>query len=130
MLKKLWPALVWALIILVLTGIPGKYIPEVKTFWDWLSYDKLVHLFMFGTFSFLLLNGLREQYFNSRYRLYYVAGFVILSMAYGLLTEVLQARVFIGRDGNVYDFLADSVGAILGWLVFHLRYRKRNYSGA
>ncbi len=130
MLKKLWPALVWALIILVLTGMPGKYIPEVKTFWDWLSYDKLVHLFMFGTFSFLLLNGLREHYFNSRYRLYYVAGFVILSMAYGLLTEVLQAHVFVGRDGNVYDFLADSVGAILGWLVFRLKYRKRKYSRA
>jgi len=130
MLKKLWPALVWALIILVLTGIPGTYIPEVKTFWAWLSYDKLVHLFMFGTFSYLLLNGFREQYFNSRYRLYYVAGFVVLSMAYGLLTEVLQAHVFRGRDGNVYDFLADSAGAILGWVIFRLKYRKRNFSRA
>jgi len=82
---------------------------------------------MFGTLTFLLLYGMREQYFKLKYRFFYVSGFIILSMAYGLLTEILQAKVFVGRNGNVYDFLADSLGAILGWLTFYLLYRKNKY---
>jgi len=81
---------------------------------------------MFGMLSFLLLYGMREQYFKLKYRFFYVSGFIILSMAYGLLTEILQATVFVGRNGNLYDFLADSLGAILGWLTFYLMYRKKN----
>lgn len=124
--RRLWPALLWALVILVLTGIPGSYIPQVKSFWEWLSYDKLVHFFIFGVLSYLLLNGFREQYLNGNFRLMYTIVLILLSMAYGLLTEVLQVKVFVGRDGNIYDFLADSIGVLIGWLAFYLWHRKKN----
>lgn len=125
MLRKLWPAIVWALLILVLTGFPGQYIPKVSSFWQWLSPDKLVHVFIFGTFTFLILFGFREQYFKTDKRYLFVIAAVGLSLAYGLLTEVLQAHVFIGRDGNAFDFYADAVGAFTGWLVFYLFCRKK-----
>ena len=125
LIRKLWPSLVWALIILILTGLPGEYIPEIVGFWDWLSYDKLVHVFVFGTLSFLLFFNFREQYFNSKKRYRIVLAIVCVSLAYGLLTEVLQDTVFIRRDGNVFDFLADGLGAIAGWLAFKLIYQKK-----
>jgi hypothetical protein len=37
--------------------------------------------------------------------------------AYAAVTEVLQATLPINRDGNVPDFLADSVGLVVGLLL-------------
>ncbi len=125
MLRKFWPAGLWSLFILLLTGLPGSYFPSVRTFWDWLGPDKLVHLFIFAVLVFLILFGVREQYFNSKKR--YVFGIisVVITSLYGLLTEVLQVYVFVGRSGNRFDFYADSVGAILGWVIFFAVYRKK-----
>ena len=112
-----WPALAWSLIILLLTGLPGNVFPEIKTFWDWLSPDKVVHLIMFGTLSFLILFGYRHKYSgNNKRKLVWAA--VLIAAAYGFLTEVLQYYVFTGRSGNVYDAFADVTGAVLGWWLF------------
>jgi VanZ family protein len=116
-LKGYWPALAWSLIILLLTGLPGNVFPEIKTFWDWLSPDKVVHLIMFGTLSFLILFGYRHQYEgNNKQKLVWAA--VLSAIAYGFFTEVLQYYVFIGRSGNIYDALADAIGAVFGWWLF------------
>ena len=99
MIRNLWPAIVWAVIILIITGVPGSYVPAIKSFWSWLSYDKIVHVGVFAILSFLILHGFRQQYLESKKRYLFVVGAVTVSLAYGLLTEVLQAYVFIGRDG-------------------------------
>ncbi len=115
----------WAIIILIITGLPGNYIPQVSSFWEWLSYDKIVHVGVFAILSFLILHGMLQQYLSGNHRYLFVVGAVGFSLAYGLLTEVLQAHVFIGRDGNAYDFYADSIGAFCGWFIFSYAYRKK-----
>lgn len=123
-LRKFWPAITWCLVILLLTGLPGTTFPKIESFWEWLAPDKLVHVFIFGMMSFLILFGAKEQYFKDalRYKVVFAAiGFTLL---YGLFTEVMQAYVFVGRDGNAFDFFADSLGAIAGWLVFTIKYKK------
>jgi len=124
-IKKLWPSLVWALFILLLTGLPGNYFPSVVNFFDWLSPDKVVHLILFGGQVFWILFGFREQYFSGRNRITIMVSALSIGIVYGLLTEVLQRYVFIGRSGNVYDFIADALGAIIGILAFYLLYRKK-----
>jgi VanZ family protein len=37
-------------------------------------------------------------------------------IAYGALSEVIQATVITTRDGDVRDFAADALGALLAWL--------------
>lgn len=125
LIRKLWPALIWALIILILTGFPGDYFPEVVDFWEWLGSDKLVHLAIFGILSFLIFFNLRAEYLVSKKRSLFVLAILGFTLAYALLTEVLQATVFVGRDGNVFDFCANSIGTLLGWLVFSLVIRKK-----
>ena len=125
MLKKLWPALLWSLIILLLTGLPGNDFPKITTFWGWLEPDKVVHLFIFGGLAFLILFGFRVQYFNSKKRYLFGLTAVIITAVYGMITEVLQYYVFIGRSGNRFDFFADTIGAIAGWLLFLYLYRKK-----
>jgi VanZ family protein len=124
-LRRLWPAILWAVFILILTGTPGNYIPSVSSFWEWLKPDKLVHLFAFGILTFLILYGVMEQYLSSRRRYVYVVSAVGISLAYGLLTELMQVYVFTGRYGSFYDFLADSLGATLGWIAFRLYFGKK-----
>lgn len=115
---------------MLLIGLPGDYFPHVVSFWDWLSPDKLVHFFVFGVFTFLLLWGYRAQYSNSKHRSKLVWLIIILGVLYGGLTEILQANVFVGRDGSVFDFLANTIGSIIGIVIFMLFARKNKNENA
>jgi VanZ family protein len=118
-----WPAILWALFVILITGLPGNYFPEVKSFWDWMSPDKVVHLFIFGVFSFLVMHGSRAQYFKGNHR-YVIVITLLTGIAYGGLTELLQYYVFIGRHGNYFDFYANVAGTISGVALFMLLNRK------
>jgi len=132
MIRRFIPAVVWAIIILILTGLPGNYFPEVKTFWEWLSPDKVVHLGIFGVQAFLINCGLRQQYMPKKRRYVSMLLVFLVTTLFGLITEVLQSSVFVGRDGNVFDFLADGLGAFLGVMAYYLlkmRNIEKNYHG-
>lgn len=120
-----WPPILWALMILLLTGLPGSYFPQIVSFWDWLSPDKVVHLLLFGILSFLMLWSNRQQYFESKKRS--LISFVLISgTIYGGLTEILQAFVFVGRHGNIFDFFANMTGTFSGFALFVLIIQKNN----
>lgn len=124
-IRRQWPAFIWAVVILIITGVPGSYIPELTTFWEWLEYDKIVHVLVFAMLSFLILFGYRVQYSQSNKRYLIVISAVAVTGVYGILTEILQHYVFIGRFGNMYDAMADFIGALLGWAVFQRMERKK-----
>jgi len=68
--------------------------------------DKVVHALIFGT---LAVAGRWAQ-----------VPWVRLGVglaAYAAVTEVLQATLPINRDGNLPDFLADTVGIVVGLLL-------------
>ncbi len=116
--RKLIPALLWALFILILCGLPGNDIPRL-TFLDWMKPDKIVHLVLFGTLSFLLIKAFVEQttYPSLIQRAKLLS--IIIASIYGVVIEVLQETIFIGRTGDVFDALADSVGAFIGLWFFN-----------
>lgn len=124
-MRKIIPAVLWSVFILILTGLPGNYFPKVNSFWDWVGPDKLIHLFIFGVLVFLILFGFRKQYFTSKKRYIFGIVSVVITSLYGMITEILQHYVFIGRSGNRFDFYADAIGAFLGWIMFYLIYRKK-----
>ncbi len=119
-LRRLWPSLVWALAILFLTGAPGSYFPTVISFWDWISPDKIVHIVIFGIQTILVLYAIRWQYLSKSKRLVCTVVILVIVTLFALLTEVLQKYVFIGRHGNVYDFIADFVGVVIGIVAYYL----------
>ncbi len=122
---NLLPGLLWAMIILVLTGLPGNYFPQISSFWDWIAPDKMIHLFMFGSFTYLILWGLRSTYKDTTKRKRLILFTIVLGTVYGGVTEILQRELFVGRDGNIFDFLANTLGGIIGILLFHMQYRKK-----
>ena len=124
-IKYKGPVILWAILILVLTGLPGNYFPKVPTVWDLLEPDKIVHLIIFLVFTLLLSYALiHGNVFSPRIFSVLVTGTGII---FGGVTELLQAYVFIWRQASVYDFIADAAGSFAGYLLFNkLLYKQWN----
>lgn len=113
MLKKLlkWvPAVVICSISVYLSSQPT--IEKMPSFWN---ADKLVHVVCFGGLSFwvafacnLKANSLKEI----------ILPLSIVSI-YGIIDEIHQSFT-PGRSCSVFDWIADTVGAFLGALIFFL----------
>lgn len=110
--------ILWAFLILFLIGYPGSYLPTVPNFLSLFSPDKIVHLFLFGVFSFLLLHSIHKHKPTIKIGLHVCCTFFIGTI-YGSLTEILQFYIFIGRNANPYDALANTIGVLIGILVFY-----------
>jgi len=119
-------ALIWALFIAVLCGLPGKDIPHIS-FLELLSFDKWVHAGVF----FVLVLLLSRAYLNSgSITLRHFSNRIscALAICYGALLEVLQGLIFIDRSADVYDFIANSTGALIA--VVWIKYYRRNIPGS
>ncbi len=125
--EGVYPSLLWAVIIMILMGLPGSYFPAVVTFWDWLGPDKIIHLLVFGILSFLFLYGYRKDIVvkDSRYRCVMYVVSLVFSISYGGMTELLQKHLFINRFGSVLDFFADAIGCVIGLVIFVLCFEKK-----
>jgi VanZ family protein len=113
-------AMLWALIILILCGIPGRDIPHIS-FLELLSFDKFVHAGIFFVLVLLTVRGLVLQEKKSKYAKL-VAGLVCV--LYGGLLEVMQGTFFSERSADVYDFIANSFGCIIGIVLYNNIERK------
>jgi len=122
-IKQHWPWISWLLLIFILTGLPSEYVPRVKTFKEWLEYDKLAHILMFGVLVFLALKSFITQYPTNRMRFIYVA-VLFMAIVIGAATELMQEFLFTGRKGSLYDFGADALGCLSGMWGFDFLYKK------
>jgi VanZ family protein len=122
-LRLYGPVILWALLILLLTGLPGKYFPKVPTIWDLLEPDKIVHLFIFLVFTLLIIYPLIQKKKASTRVLASVS--IGTGILFGAVTELLQAYVFVWRQASIYDFIADTAGCIVGFLLFRLTFSRQ-----
>ena len=114
-----WPALLWSLIILVLTLMPGRNLPKV----DFFQVDKLVHFFLFGVLMVLSSYALKRAKALTGRPSKPTLIACIYSTIFGIMIEVLQLFV-PGRSFSLADVLANSIGVGLGYLVFVLLKKK------
>ena len=107
--------------------MPGNVFPTVVSFWEWISLDKIVHLIIFGLFSFVTLWGYRNILLhtdrNKAYKILITTS--IFTISYGALTEILQKHLFVRRYGCIYDFIADVIGCLIGIIIFIFYYKKK-----
>jgi VanZ family protein len=108
--------LLWALIILALCAMPGKDIPHVSWL-EALAFDKWVHAGIFFILAALLMRSFKLTNISAAHVTAVVFALAI-SIPYGGLLEVMQGMMFEDRSADLYDFIANSFGAICGVLVY------------
>jgi len=102
-------ALGWAVVIFILSSIPGSSLPKV----DIVNFDKLAHIGVYGCLGFLVFFAFRyQQRFPPLVRLTFLAAILACSL-YGATDEVHQLWV-PGRTCDIWDWTADTVGGLLG----------------
>jgi VanZ family protein len=115
LLSKNTPARLWTIFIFILMAIPGNMLPkEEKTFIP--NLDKLIHATLFGSFVFLwsiYYATRKERNNNSDSRFVLI---LIIACLYGVATELMQKYLIPNRDYDIFDIMADSIGAVLGFI--------------
>lgn len=120
-MMKIWkyyiPATVWIILILIVCTMPGKDVPT-NSFFEKVHFDKFVHFGLFGGIVLFLSLGVYWQ--RKRVSPFILLFFVFLSATYGIAIEFIQKYWAIGRSFDLYDVLADTLGAIAGVVVFRI----------
>ena len=111
-IKFYWPAILWALFVLLMCSIDLHNVPESTKFFP--GFDKLVHCGFFFMIVVLISYGLNKQ--QSAANISYTAILIVMLSAilYGGAIELLQNYIFTWRDGDWNDLFADTVGAAMG----------------
>lgn len=101
------------IITLALTLMPADMLSDNKIW----SYDKLGHLFLFGTWTLLL--GLYHSI--SKLRNINFAIIFSIGLGFGILIEVLQYSLpSLNRHADVFDVVFDSIGCLLALLLLKI----------
>ncbi|WP_296619434.1 VanZ family protein [Marivirga sp.] len=109
------------MLILLLGLTPGESMP-ITNVWDFLSFDKIAHFFVFAVLVFLFILGFSKQYTFLFFRYYAVPLAIGISILYGLIIEIGQT--FIPERGlEPLDILANTIGVFAGWFAFYMIYK-------
>jgi VanZ family protein len=114
------PAVAWALLIFILSSIPGTKLPEIAHEIN----DKIEHAsvyFIFGLLIYRAIEPRNNLHHFSWMRLIVSIGIVIL---YGITDEIHQGFV-PGRTEDVLDAAADTTGGFLSAVVMYIVERRR-----
>jgi len=110
-------AMLWALLILILCGIPGRDIPHIS-FLELLSFDKFVHAGIFFVLILLSIRGFVLQTTFSKIQQSPKLIAFIMCVTYGGLLEIMQGTIFEERSADIYGFIANSFGCVMGLLLY------------
>lgn len=109
--------MMWAAVILLTTLLPSSSMPAVSV-WELFSFDSFAHAFLFSVLTFLMIVGLAKQFTLPRLRHYAVRYSLFLSTMFGISIELMQHYFITGRQGDIIDVLANTIGCLLGIVLF------------
>jgi VanZ family protein len=116
---KLLITIIWLIIIYIICLKSSSNLPNIELL---PHQDKIAHLGLFFILGVTI-------YFNlyKTLNLKYVILFSLLnSIFHGAITEILQNYMKNGRNGDIYDFIFDILGGILGVITAELLMRKKH----
>ena len=114
--KKFIPGIAWFFIVLILMCLPGDDLPPT----DWLHInflDKWLHVAVFGFLVFLLCWPFYKSSFSNIQRKYYFVKITIAVSLWGLALEFIQKYFIAGRSFDLFDWAADSIGALIAFYI-------------
>lgn len=121
-IKKFIPGIAWFFLTLVLICLPGQDLPPVN---DWLSllyFDKWVHTGLFALLAFLFMWPVLKSAWPLQNKWQYLLKIAVSTCLWGLTTELIQKYFVPGRSFDLFDWGADSLGALLALIYAKIRF--------
>lgn len=116
-------AYLWAILTTFLCGTNGHNIPSFS-FSNLIGIDKLAHMLLFGTETFLIATATKKLYsYKSSFQIILPA--FLIGTVFGIIIEILQATVFTNRSFDYIDMLANAIGCAMAWLVLIWKFNKK-----
>lgn len=115
--KRFIPGIIWLVIILILLLMPAGDFPSTN---NWLPGDKFIHGGIFAVLTFLFLLPAPFISKSKLKREIYKLTVVLLSVGFGILTEVLQEKLTTDRTFDLKDWAADSAGIIIAYIAYQI----------
>lgn len=110
---KLWcPPIFYAILIFYGSSLEGPLIVDLEVG----NMDKLIHFLEYLFFGFLLIRAIRGSDARITRNTTILLTFIIGTF-YGF-TDELHQGVVPGRFATISDFIADSIGAFVGAVIF------------
>jgi uncharacterized protein (DUF486 family) len=106
---RLAAAVIWTIAIFTVCWLPRDYVQKVEYDSPWLkipNLDKIVHCAIFVVFAILW-----RRFAPERRTVWAV---VLGGLAAAALTEIGQLMPVVNRDAELYDFVLDGVGILIG----------------
>lgn len=114
---KFIPGIVWFVVVLILICLPKEDIPHVNRWFLKVFIDKWVHAIMFGLMAWLFMNPIRKaSTVHAPLKQQFFLRILIITIAWSYVTECIQLFV-PGRSYDLLDWLADSSGAVIAFMV-------------
>jgi VanZ family protein len=117
------PALLWAFLIYILCVSDSEQI-KLNAYLLGIPLDKIAHFGIFLIFAFLLIWGIFVKIRIFKFKSASLA--LLIAIVYGILIEILQHFFTIHRQADIFDVLADTIGAISGVIMFRFFLKNKN----
>jgi VanZ family protein len=121
--QRFIPAVIWFLVVLLLMCTPGKDLPDTKLF-KIIFLDKAVHFACFALLVILFYYPIGKTDATLNSKINYLIRLAVAGIIWGITTELIQRFFIPGRSFDLFDWLADSLGAIAAFIVLRWRIRK------
>lgn len=109
--KYLIAAIFWTITITILCLVSINKLPSITTF----KYkDKIIHFLFYFVFVLLWNYALKKNKIE-------IFTIVVIAIVYGIIIEVLQSTITLNREADVFDALANSLGACSALLFLKLK---------
>jgi VanZ family protein len=112
--KKFVPGIIWFIVVVILTTMPAKDIPQSELFFK--NFDKLVHIGIFGLLALLFCWPFYKTSVSTKKKIRYFIIIALLTSAFGYSIELIQRYWAEGRGYDLMDWLADSMGALAAFI--------------
>lgn len=125
-IKNYAPAIGWGIFIFILSTLPGKDFPQIPHLSDLFSLDKVVHMAFYAILTSLILRGwLKQQNPQPSPKSIRLVGFLaaLFSLSMGWFLEWYQETFCEDRLFEFLDGIANSIGALLAWIIFSFKNR-------
>lgn len=125
-IAKFWKSILWIGFILYGTLTPTDKLPKSRLLEVNYS-DLVIHFGLWGIMALLLLwemrflKSTREEAKKQALHVFYIC------LGIGFFSEMAQLLLITSRSGNIFDFLADSIGSLGAFSIMYL-IRKRMIS--